>query len=250
MVETIVLTASAGTFPDLASALGNIPVTVEEHPLISFEGPPSWSKVDAALAEAASYESMVFTSPRAAQVIAERIGARESRDGPLPPQLWAVGAATARPLQSLTRSVTIPDTPRYPASSPAAALAAAMLETGARGPVLFFCGEKHRDDLPAILRANGVQVDEVVCYRSVLASRSQALAAAARGSILVVTSPSVVDLLVAACRGSDRPHLIAIGATTAASARAAAWIPAAIAPEPSTRGLAAAIATLLPRINS
>jgi uroporphyrinogen-III synthase len=244
MGETIVLTASAGTFSGLAAALSKVPVTVEEHPLIRFEPPVDWSQLDTALTEPSRFESVAFTSPRAAQAVVERIRIGGLRwGGDLRPAVWAIGPATADALQSMLGPVRVP---RVEANaSPAGALAQAMLEAGAVGPVLFPCGEKRRDDLPTILRSKGVEVHEVVCYRSVLASRSQAGAAAASASVVVVASPSVLRLLVEACPPSERPRLVAIGPTTAASARAAGWTPAAVANEPSIHGVASAITRLL-----
>jgi uroporphyrinogen-III synthase len=244
MGETIVLTASAGTFSGLAAALSKVPVTVEEHPLIRFEPPVDWSQLDTALTEPSRFESVAFTSPRAAQAVVERIRIGGLRwGGDLRPAVWAIGPATADALQSMLGPVRVPRVEANP--SPAGALAQAMLEAGAVGPVLFPCGEKRRDDLPAILRSKGVEVHEVVCYRSVLASRSQAGAAAATASVVVVASPSVLRLLVEACPPSERPRLVAIGPTTAASARAAGWTPAAVANEPSIHGVASAITRLL-----
>jgi uroporphyrinogen-III synthase len=246
MNETIVLTGSAGSFPGLVAALRQVPVRVEEHPLISFRPPLDWSQLDAALANVSRYQAIAFTSPRAARAVAERIGAGglPNQRKPYPP-VWAVGPATAAPLESALGPVRVPGSPTNGDGGPAATLARAMLQAGVEGPVLFPCGEKRRDDLPAILRSEGLEVDEVVCYRSVLASRSQAKAAAARGSVVVVASPSVMQLLVEACPPAKRPALITIGPTTAALARAAGWLPAAVASEPSTGGVASAIANLL-----
>jgi uroporphyrinogen-III synthase len=246
MGETIVLTASAGTFSGLAAALSKVPVRVEEHPLIRFEPPVDWSPLDTALTEPSRFESVAFTSPRAAQAVVERLRIGGLRwGGDLQPAVWAIGLPTANALQSVLGSVRVPSPRAEANASPAAALAHAMLEAGAVGPVLFPCGEKHRDDLPTILRAKQVEVHEVVCYRSVLASRSQAGAAAASASLVVVASPSVLRLLVEACPPSERPRLLAIGPTTAASARAAGWTPDAVANEPSIHGVAAAITRLL-----
>jgi uroporphyrinogen-III synthase len=246
MADTIVLTASAGTFTGLAAALGTVPVTVEEHPLISFEPPLDWTGLDAALADASSYGSIAFTSPRAARAVVERVHiAGLSWPRERGPAVWAVGPATLAALQGALGPVREPQSPTDPDLSAAATLARAMLESGAEGPVLFPCGEKRRDDLPTILRAKGIPVHEVVCYRPVLASRSQAAAAAERGTVVVVASPSVVELLAGACPGSGRPRLVAVGPTTAASARSAGWPPAAVANEPSTRGVASAITGLL-----
>jgi uroporphyrinogen-III synthase len=120
-----------------------------------------------------------------------------------------------------------------------------MIREAVSGPVLFPCGDVRRDELPKELRQNGIEVHEVVCYRSVLADESQARTAAATGTVLVVASPSVADLLARACPRATRPELLAVGPTTAASARAAGWSPAAVANEPTTRALSSAILDLL-----
>jgi uroporphyrinogen-III synthase len=111
--------------------------------------------------------------------------------------------------------------------------------------VLFVCGESRREELPRILRENGIEVHEVVCYRSVLVSRSEARSAMTRGSMVVVASPSVMALVADACEVNARPRLIAAGPTTARSARAHGWIPDAVAPESSTEGVASAIRRML-----
>jgi uroporphyrinogen-III synthase len=120
-----------------------------------------------------------------------------------------------------------------------------MLQEKASGPVLFPCGESHRDELPMELRAASIAVDEVVSYRSILAGVSEARVAAELGTVVVVASPSVADLLARACPRGARPELLAVGPTTAESARAAGWSPAAVAAEPSARALASAIKSLL-----
>jgi uroporphyrinogen-III synthase len=111
--------------------------------------------------------------------------------------------------------------------------------------VLFPCGEAHRDELPAELRQHGITVEEIVCYQSVLATESEARVAASRGSVLVVASPRVAELLARACPRGLRPELLAVGPTTAVSARASGWSPSAVALEPTARGLASAIRSLL-----
>ena len=49
MPATVLVTASAGTFPGLAEALRAMPVGVEEVPLMTFVPPLDWSPVDAAV---------------------------------------------------------------------------------------------------------------------------------------------------------------------------------------------------------
>lgn len=243
--ETVVLTASWGSFPGLIEALKRMPVTVEERPLISFSPPLDWAPLDAALQQLGTYAAAVFTSPRAAGSVLERMKARGmawiSRGAP---EIWAIGPATAAALRGVLGSVRVPGE-RQGGRSTAATLLRAMLEGNVGSPVLFPCGEMRRDELPNGLRAHGIRVDEVECYRSVLADESEARAAAGLGSVVVVASPSVVDLLARACPRASRPELLAVGPTTAASARAAGWSPAAVAESPSARALASAITGLL-----
>jgi uroporphyrinogen-III synthase len=111
--------------------------------------------------------------------------------------------------------------------------------------VLFPCGDTRRDELPDRLRDEGIEVVEVVCYRSVLAGEMEARRTAERAQVLVVASPSVADLLARACPPGVRPALLAVGPTTAAAARASGWPPARVASRPTAEALAAAVRALL-----
>jgi uroporphyrinogen-III synthase len=244
-VDTVILTASAGTFPGLAEALRAIAVAVEERPLLSFSSPLDWGPLDGALDRLSAYDAIAFTSPRAARSLVERMKDRGvSWAAEHSPDVWAVGPGTAAALGSALGPVRAPSGQRNRGSG-AAELARAMLGATVKGPVLFPCGDLRRDELPRLLRQNGVEVDEVVCYRSVLADEAKARAAAAEGTVLVVASPSVAGLLARACPPPTRPDLLAVGSTTAASARSAGWSPAAVSPEPSAQALTSVILALL-----
>ncbi|HZB28367.1 MAG TPA: uroporphyrinogen-III synthase, partial [Gemmatimonadales bacterium] len=235
--------ASVGTFSGLAAALRSSPVVVEEHPLLSFESPQDWSEFDAALMNAGDFGAAAVTSPRAARALLDRLRVLGIAWNDSGPAIWAGGPGTAAELRDLTSRVRVP--PAQAGRGSAESLARAMVEGGVAGPVLFACGEPRRDELPGILRQNGIHVREVVCYRSVLASRSEAGSALARGSMVVVASPSVMALVSEACEVSARPRLIAAGPTTAVSARAHGWPPDAVASDPSTEGVASAIRDVL-----
>jgi uroporphyrinogen-III synthase len=127
----------------------------------------------------------------------------------------------------------------------AGALAQAMLAAGVHGPVLFPCGDLHREELPTRLREKGIVVEEVGCYRTLLANEADARAAAERAIVLVVASPSVADLLARTCPLPTRPALLAVGPTTAAAARASGWPPAAVASSPTAEALTTSIRSLL-----
>ena len=248
-VDTVVVTASAGAFPGLVEALRAIPVLVEEHPLMNFAPPADWGPLDSALDRLDSYAAVAFTSPRAAAAVVERMAGRQRQRlrSQNWPEAWAGGQATGAALGRTLGEVHTPTEAEAAALGAAEALARAMFQAGVGGPVLFPCGDSRRDELPDRLRSHGIKVDEVVCYRSVLASESAAQAAAARGTVLVVASPTVADLLVRACPPNARPDLLAVGPTTAASARASGWSPVAVAAKPSVEALAAAVRNVLAR---
>jgi uroporphyrinogen-III synthase len=249
MGHTVILTASAGTFPGLVEVLREIAIAVEECPLLNFSPPLDWAPLDVALNRTSRYGAVAFTSPRAARAVVDRMDVLHLSWGSAPtPEVWAVGPSTSAALDGRLGTVRLPARGDSGSMGAAAALGRAMLDAKVKGPVLFPCGETRREELIESLREGGVEVDEVVCYRSVLADESEARAAAARGRVLVVASPTVVDLLVRACPRPTRPELLAVGPTTAASARAAGWSPAAVADEPSARALASAIRGLLDKL--
>jgi uroporphyrinogen-III synthase len=161
------------------------------------------------------------------------------------PPVWAAGRRTASALQRLARGVRTPPEDEIGRIGAAAALAALMLREGITGPVLLPCGEIRRDELPTRLRQEGVEVDEVVCYRSVIAGDEIAREAVRRAGILIVASPSVAELLARASAPTPRPPLLAVGPTTAAAARAAGWAPAAVATQPDVDALVAEVRSLL-----
>ena len=238
------LTASTTALPGLIPALERLAVAVEQRPLIDFAPPEDWRPLDQVLARLHQYGALALTSPRAAQAVAGRLRARGDSPQQQVPAVWASGPATAAALEGLLGSVRLPSR-RAAAVGAGQALADAMLAEGIAGPVLFPCGETHREELPSVLRGGGVVVDEVVCYRSVLADPADARVAAELGTILIVASPTVVQLLARACPKGRRPALLAVGPTTAEAARTAGWPAAATAGEPTARGVAAALKRLL-----
>jgi uroporphyrinogen-III synthase len=245
-METLVITASAGAFSGLTEALAEMAVRVLERPLLSFEPVADWSRLDEALRHRSRYGSLALTSPRAATAVSERVRICGITWGAGPsPRVWAVGAATAAALQGRLGAVQGAFPESSAEESPGLKLAREMLSAGAGGPVLFPCGDKRRDELPDLLRAEGLEVDEVVCYCTVLATPDQARAAIRDATMVLAASPTVVELLVRSCPPSERPALIALGPTSAAAARATGWEPAAVPRAPSTPALAAAIAGLL-----
>lgn len=244
MPATVVVTASVGTFPGLVEALRALPLTVEECALMSFAPPLDWRPVDAAVEELDRFEAVAFTSPRSARAFAERLGVHGRGTGGRA-VAWVAGPGTHAALGQALGEARRPADAAVGQRGAADALAEAMVAAGVAGPVLFPCGDIRRDELPARLRHDGIEVEEVVCYRSVLAGEGDARRAAARAQILVVASPSVAQLLARACPDGTRPALLAVGPTTAAAARSSGWPPAGVAARPTIEALMSAVRTLL-----
>lgn len=242
MPPTVVLTVSPGTLPGLAEALRRVPLPVEECPLLTFAPPLDWGPFERALDAISGYDAVAFTSPRAARAFAERWAGRNGAR--VAPPLWAGGPGTAAALAGLPCELRSPSARAVGERGSAQALAAAMLEEGVRGPVLFPCGEVRREELATRLREERIEVEEIVCYRSVVAGETDARAAAERADILVVASPTVADLLARTCPPGVRPTLVAVGPTTAASARASGWAPDAVAPRPTVEALVDTVRSL------
>jgi uroporphyrinogen-III synthase len=196
--------------------------------------------------DAGGYAAIVIASARAAHALAASRG-----HAPLP-EVWAVGPATARALAGAG----------IPAIQPASAhdgasLAQALLRerpvSGRR--VLVPRAEDGRDELIAILTAAGVEVVDVVAYRTVSTPtddpalvRGRELLAGDGGVVCAVFAPSQVAALIALVGplGALRAVFAAIGETTAAALRDAGVETVGVAETPTPEGLANAIAAVYP----
>lgn len=233
MTARIVITTAPRSLEGLEAALEGVDAQVVRHPLLAFAPPTAWTAFDAALA--APWDAIVLTSPRAAEVLAQR-GARLSHH----PSVWAAGEASAAPLRAHGWSVRAADGGTATQSA-AMSLALAMLAAGVQGRVLHVAGEPHRTELAERLRDAGCTVDTVIAYRSVPASDVELSAVLLRAHVLVVGSPLLVRALAAQGDDALGPAWVALGATTAEAIRAAGLPLAAVADDPSAPSVAAAI---------
>jgi uroporphyrinogen-III synthase len=95
----------------------------------------------------------------------------------------------------------------------ASALAAVIVgsETGPGGKIVFFCGDQRREELPVILREAGLQVIEMVVYRTVLTPyRTEQYYDG-----IAFFSPSAAESFFSVNRIDENIPLFAIGPTTA-----------------------------------
>lgn len=240
----VVSTLSGGALAGLARALANDGIRVDECPLLQFAPPTDWEPVDHALAELDQYQTVAFTSPRAAAAVATRWRTRRPHPRRQMPATWATGPATASPLGSLFGAIRILSEDETRGRGAGDALARAILAAGTGSPVLYPCGETHRFELTSRLTEAGCVVREVICYRSVPVPASLAGEVARRADVLVVGSPRVAELLLSVCPPGRRPRLLALGPTTAATSRRGGWPPDAEAERPTVAEVAKRLRTL------
>lgn len=185
-----------------------------------------------ALADAAvRFETLALTSPRAVEACVRGGMVSAWRGRPV----FAVGPSTAEQARAAGLAVH-PDTP-----GTAEDLARVMVAAGVRGPVLFPCSNRRREDLPRSLRAEGIDVEEAVVYETEL-QRPELPAAPIEWAVFF--SPSGVE---AAFEDRSFPwnrlRTAAIGPTTAEALARAPAPASAVAAEPTPEALVRALAT-------
>jgi uroporphyrinogen-III synthase len=243
---TVVLTTVPGSLAGLADRLRDQGLSVREAPLLSFGPPADWTPVDRAIFRLPEFQAIAITSPRAAEAFASRVKGHRVNP-PAGQEAWAPGSATAGPLRDLFDPVRVPSSLVTLDAGAGSILGSAMLAAHVGSPVLFPCGDTRRDELPSVLRAGGLAVEEVICYRSLLADDDEARRAILGADVLLVASPRVATLAAKVSPRDERPVLVAIGPTTAAAARAAGWAPAGVAKRPTVDAVAERIRTLAKR---
>lgn len=242
MPGSVVLTGAIGSLAGLPELLQSLGLSVDATPLVTIAPAEDLGPLDDALRHITRYAAIVVTSPRTAEVLVERATAL-AIDLRGAPTVWT-GSGSARLLQRYFPRVEVPAYATAGPASLAVTIANALLAANVGSPVLFPCGELHREELPVRLRASGRRVEQVICYRTVSAGLDAASAALERADIIVATSPTVAQLLARARKADTRAALVTIGPTTAEAAAAAGWTPDAIAERPTDAAVARAIQSL------
>jgi uroporphyrinogen III methyltransferase/synthase len=218
--------AQAGALAELLEAEG---ADVILFPTIALVPPEDPTTLERAVAAAATYDWVVFTSVNGVDAFFERFAAtgRDLR-ARAPVRLAAIGPETAARLGRLVlRAAVVPEDYR------AEGLLAALGAEDVRGKrFLLPRAAGARAILPEDLRARGAEVDEVIAYRAVpppdadVAGLRAALEAGAVDALTFTSSSTVrnfVELVgagdVARLVRGGRPAVACLGPVTAATAR-------------------------------
>ncbi len=227
----------------LASRLAALGATVVLAPAIEVGAPEDTAALDEALGHLDRYEWLVFASPNAVAAVKARLGALDRATLPAGLKLASVGRTTSEAAQEAFRDRRVALAPADDYRAEGLLEAFASLDPAPRR-VLLPASDLSQPGLAEGLRALGATVDQPIAYRTStpedLAARlGEALAPGI--DLVLFASPSAVqgfaDVLGAGAAGFPA---VAIGPTTAASARLAGMQILAVADPSTVEGLVAA----------
>jgi uroporphyrinogen-III synthase len=167
----------------------------------------------------------VFTSMNAVEAVTTFL------DGHQPEwSIYSIGTATGRLVKAYFGEERMAGT-----ASDAASLAALIAEDRFTDDVIFFCGDQRRDELPAILRSNDIDVQEIIVYQTI--ETTHKIDKEYFG--ILFFSPSAVRSFFSKNKVADKTILFAIGNTTAAELRKYSTNKIIISDEPGKENLVA-----------
>jgi uroporphyrinogen-III synthase len=163
--KRILITRTRHQASELATqleGLGACPVLI---PTIEIVAPASYAGLDAALAEMASFDWVIFTSANAVEVFDRRrgllAGAELATPFVTPKKIAVIGPATARAVEAVGLGVDLVP-PQYVAES----LAEALVPHARGARMLLVRAADARDHLPEALTAGGATVTIAEAYRN------------------------------------------------------------------------------------
>ena len=214
----VLVTRAEEDLDELREALGAVGFGVVPYPVlrpVPATDEPGWAAVRTARPR---LRAVAFTSPRAPAALRAAPAARDLTGDQGEWPAYSVCGAPASAAAAAGLAVAAVGSG---GGAELARVVAARLEGGAS--VLHACGRDHRRDLADALAAAGIELLEVIVYAMELTPRAElpALPAAAPAAVLL-TSPRAAEAFAAAA-GEELggARLLAMGATTAAGARAA-----------------------------
>ena len=237
--RTVVVTRARERASALRTRLESLGARVLEAPVIAFEEPSEPHRLRAAVADLASTEWVVFTSPtgveRAFAAIDEAGGDARWFGGC---RIAAIGPGTAASLTDRGLRADL-----VPEAFVAEALAEAFPEGGGR--VLLLRAEEAREVLPERLRQKGWTVDVVPAYRTVMGDAGgearRALLAGEVDAVTFTSSSTVRNFLDLVGDAPPPPVVACIGPVTATTAEEMGWTATVVASEHTIEGLVAAM---------
>jgi uroporphyrinogen-III synthase len=149
--------------------------------------------------------TVVFTSMNAVEAVAAY------KEDQLPDwTIYCIGNTTRQLVEKY-----FPETGIAGTAASAADLAELIVEEGNTDAVIFFCGDQRREELPAILHRNGIDVNEITVYQTITVP--QKVARAYDG--ILFFSPTAVDSFFKLNKIPGSTIIFTIGNTTAGAVK-------------------------------
>jgi len=148
--------------------------------------------------------TVVFTSVNAVEAVATELEGQEPDW-----QIFCIGHATLRCVEKYFEKNLVC------ATALNAKDLAALITNANINEVIFFCGDQRRNELPAMLKENGIDVNEIIVYQTELLPRK----IEKKYDGILFFSPSAVKSFFQINELEDTTILFAIGATTATEIR-------------------------------
>jgi uroporphyrinogen III methyltransferase/synthase len=239
----ILVTRPQGRGDDLAAAIAAHGGECIQTPVIRIEPPDSWKPLDRAIAEADTFDWIVFASANGVRSFVDRLRAGR-RDGRHlgTARLAAIGPSTAAALEAAGLACDL-----EPERSRSEGIVESLGTTVRRGRFLLLRADRGRDVMRRDLEALGHHVTEVAAYSSRAADSIDptTLAALDRGGIDWITITSSFIAESAARLFGDRMRrwkIASLSPVTSGTLEALGLTPTVEAASPTAASLAAAIA--------
>ncbi len=207
---------------NLAKKMG---LEVEVNPVIRIEFHAD-TKALAAQINEMEYDAVAFTSQNAVRAFSEILWKEKIKVPQV--KFYAIGDSTARHLSLLEVE------PLIPQKNDAVELAQLILQDKNIQRVLFPCAEHHLEDLPEWLSRNKVEVNEMICYTTILLKNKIDVNGI---EALVFMSPSAVKSFFSVNKEINGLPCFTIGRTTAEETKRWTDNPVIIADKPDVQAV-------------
>ncbi|MCA9261277.1 MAG: uroporphyrinogen-III C-methyltransferase [Planctomycetales bacterium] len=239
---SVLVARPADQAASLAKPLAELGARVLVQPAISIDPPSDWSQVDDAVARLGEFAWVVFSSANGVRFFLDRLHELGRDPRALATcRIAAIGPGTAAALREFCLNADL-----TPAEFRAESLASELAPQAVGSRCLLVRASRGRDVLPNMLIEAGVDVEQVVAYRSTDVTRpdEQIAAALAAGEIdYVAVTSSAIARSLAGLFGESLTHsrLATISPITSDAVREAGCSPAVEAVRYDMPGLVAAI---------
>lgn len=190
--------------PGLKEQLNEAGFDIDDHDFINIE--PVISEEISQTINALSTQQInaVFTSASAVEVVADHF----ATSGEPKKNLWKIFCLAGKTKTAVLKTF---NENQISVTSENATELAKRIIAGKAGEVIFFCGDQRREELPSLLKQNGIIVNELVVYKT----NGSPITVEKNYSSVLFFSPSAVKSFFSVNQLSDTGICFAIGNTTA-----------------------------------